>query len=374
MIALAGAQAIADRIRKSAEESERLRHLAPDAVDALVSERLFHLFVPKAHGGHEASMRDALAVIEEIAAADGTAGWCLLKGASSNMMVGYLAPDVAAALLPDASSVLAGNFNPGRGVAMPTDGGYLVSGRWDWATGVHHATGFMAGALVRSEQSDTPPRPIAAVIPRTALTLVDTWNSPGMTGTGSCDVVADAVFVRESHTFAGLMAMPVDSGEIYRIPLGMQVMVPHGALAIGIARGALEAFQQLAVDKTPLNSSGSLRSRRSAQDAAGRAHAHIASARAYLHRAVDEAWSAAVPTPQVGLELSLAATQATALCVEGVDLLHRASGGSVANTSHPIARAFRDLHVAASHYTVSVERFAGAGRVIFGDSPSPLMP
>jgi indole-3-acetate monooxygenase len=368
------AASLADRLAASSAESEQLRHLAPDAIAALTDTGLFHLLVPEDLGGHGASMLDALDAIEHIAAADGSAGWCLLKGASSNMIAGYLDHDVARSILPDRHTVIAGNFNPTRGKAVPVDGGYRLSGRWDWATGVDHSQWFIAGALVPPANVETPPTPIAAVVPRSSISLIDTWNSPGMSGTGSCDVTIDDVVVPAEHTFAGLFAMPVNPDPIYAVPLAMQVMVPHGALAIGIARGALTAFESLAVDKTPLNSMSALRSRPSAQDAAGRAYANIASARAYLRHAVEVAWSAPAPHPSIGLDLSLAATQATALCCEAVDLLHRSAGGTVASASHPIARAFRDIHVAASHYTVNTERFSGAGRVIFGDSPSPLAP
>jgi alkylation response protein AidB-like acyl-CoA dehydrogenase len=160
---------------------------------------------------------------------------------------------------------------------------------------------------------------------------------------------------------------------LYTVPYLQQVMVPHGALAIGIAQGAIDAFVALAAEKTPLNAAGALAGRSGAQDALGRALGAVRSARAYLYAAVDAAWRPTdAPDPLTWLDLSLASTQATRLSLEAVDVLYAAAGGTVAQAAHPIARAFRDLRVAASHYTVSIERFAGVGRVALGLAPSPL--
>jgi alkylation response protein AidB-like acyl-CoA dehydrogenase len=99
----------------------------------------------------------------------------------------------------------------------------------------------------------------------------------------------------------------------------------------------------------------------------------VNSARSYLHAAARAAWSNGPTDPATFLDLSLATTQATALSVAAVDLLATAAGGTIAQHDHPIARAFRDIHVASSHYTVKTDRFAGAARVVFGDAFSPLM-
>jgi alkylation response protein AidB-like acyl-CoA dehydrogenase len=352
-----------------AAATEAARRLDPGVVDALSDAGLFHMLMPESLGGLGLPMHDALLVLETISAADGSTGWCLLKGAASSMMAGYLPADVAAEVQPDRSTRVAGNFNPGRGTARPVDGGFVLSGRWDWATGVHHASWFIAGALAQGET----PHPIALWVPTSSLDVLDTWHSPGMTGTGSTDVVATEVFVPERFAFAGMMAAPQVADPLYAVPYGAQVMVPHGALAIGIAQGAIEAFIALAGDKTPLNATGALAGRPTAQDALGRALGAVRSARAYLYAAVAAAWTPVdAPDPATWLDLSLACTQATSLSLEAVDALHAAAGGTVAQGAHPIARAFRDLHVAASHYTVSTERFAGAGRVALGLAPSPL--
>jgi indole-3-acetate monooxygenase len=369
--ALDAAMSRRELIVGAAARNETEHTLASPVVDALSDAGLFHMLVPESLGGLGLSMHDALQVLEVVSAADGSTGWCLLKGSSSSMMVGYMPGDVAALVQPDRSTRVAGNFNPGRGTATPVDGGFRLTGRWDWATGVRHSRWFLAGAMV---QGDTP-RPITLWVPTAELEILDTWRSPGMAGTGSTDVTATDVFVDERFGFAGMMAAPRHTAAIYSVPFGAQVMVPHGALAIGIAQGAIDAFVALASDKTPVNSSSSLAGRPGAQDALGRALGNVASARAFLYSAVDCAWGGAgeAPDPAALLNLSLASTQATRLCLEAVDLLHAAAGGTVAQFDHPIARAFRDLHVAASHYTVSTERFAGAGRVVFGLAASPLM-
>jgi indole-3-acetate monooxygenase len=369
--ALAAAHALRDTVIAAAPATESARRLDRGVVEALSDAGLFHMLLPAALGGLGLPMHDALLVLEAVSAADGSAGWCLLKGSASSMMAGYLPVEVAAEVQPDRATRVAGNFNPGRGTAAPVDGGFTLSGRWDWATGVHHAAWFIAGAMVAGDA----PHPIALWVPTASLDIHDTWHSPGMAGTGSTDVTATDVFVPERFAFAGMMAPPQVADPLYAVPYGAQVMVPHGALAIGLAQSAIDAFVALAADKTPLNASSPLAGRAGAQDALGRALGAVRAARAYLYAAVDAAWSPVGdgPHPERWLDLSIACTQATKLSLDAVDLLQTAAGGTVAQIAHPIARAFRDLHVAASHYTVSTERFAGAGRVVLGLAPSPLM-
>ncbi|KPF78085.1 hypothetical protein IP88_04840 [alpha proteobacterium AAP81b] len=377
---VAAAQALAPRLRALAAEGEALRRLPDEMVALLREARLFDIFLPRDYGGLELPIAEALAVIEAVAAADAAAGWSLLKVSSSNQLAAYLDPAVARGIWGSegagTGAVAAGSLAP-KGRAVRRDGGWRLTGRWDWGTASHFADWLLAGAMLFEADGTRvmgPRGPLARVflIPRGHARFDDNWRTYGMRGTGSQDFAADDVFVPEGHDFDLVALRPQVGGDLYRVPYGAQMMLPHAPLALGIASAAIADLMALARDKTPLASSTLLKDKPWVQDLIGRATAEVTAARAYLHHACDRAWATETFTPELGLHLSLAATHATHAAVTAVDRMVQAAGGSAVHDTSPLQRQFRDIHVAASHFLVNVEKFAGAGKVLLGDSMSPI--
>ena len=370
------ARDLAPLIRSHADEAEASRRLPDALIEQLRAAKLFQVLMPKSLGGLELALAEALAVIEEVAAADGSTGWCVLKGATTNMLAAYLPSASAAAIWRDPTIITGGSFNP-VGRAEPAPGGYRLTGRLTWGTGLWHAAWALCGALVYqpgatipTHDSDGLPRVIAAFVPAEQVELIDTWDTHGMRGTGSVDFAVTDVFVPTERTLAGMGARPVERGPLYAVPFQFQAAVPHAAVAFGIARAALAGFVELAASKTPLMSPSLLRERESAQRRVGEALALIEAARAYVFDTVERAWADAAaggpPTAAMNPGLSLAAVHATQSCLRAVDLLYGAAGGSAVFSVSPLQRQWRDLHVAASHALVSEERYAAAGRARLG--------
>lgn len=373
------ARTLAPAIREASAAGEDIRHLPDAAVQILKDNRLFDIFLPKTLGGYECDMVDGIAVIEIVAAADPAAGWCLLKVASSNQLAGYLEPETARRVFGEPGTVVAGSLNP-KGKAYRTEGGWRLQGRWDWGTATGFSDYILAGAVLHEGDGDAPIMgergPVSRVflVPKAAMTFVDTWHTYGMRGTGSGDFVADDIVIGDDMAIDMMALQPREKGALYnRVPYMAQVMLPHGALAVGIADAALEALIALAKDKTPLMSKSLLKDKYWVQDHVGRATADIGASRAWLRQVTQEAWGDTPFTPAKGLALSLASTHATHRAIAVVDAAVQAAGGSAVFRSSPLQRYFRDMHVAASHFLVNVEKYAGAGRVVFGDAASPLM-
>ncbi len=368
----ARARALAGRISELGQEAETLRQLPHGLVELMVGEGFFDILLPKALGGLELDMLDALAVIEEVSAADPAAGWSLLKGSTTNQIAGYLDPAAARQIWNASGIVAAGSMNPGRGRAVPAPGGYRLTGRWDWGTATRFSQWLMGGALITDGQG--PPKGMRVLFfPADKARFIDTWDVYGMRGTGSGDFEVEDLFVPEDQTFEpGALLARTDAPLYAKVPYMAQIMAPHGALAVGVARAALDALIELARERTPLASKSLLKDKYHVQDAVGRASAEIDASRAYIHQSVREAWSAPEFTPALALQLSLAATHATHRCVAAVDLLTQAAGGAAVYSASPLQRRFRDIHVAASHFLVNIEKYAGAGKTVFGDAPSPL--
>lgn len=358
----------ADMIRAHGKVAEHVRQLPADLVNWMTEAGLFAVLQPREYGGLDLPMAEACSVIASLSAIDGAVGWCLLKGATTNQLAAYLDPAGAAEIWAGPLIATGGSFNP-KGRAIAVEGGYRLTGRWDWGTGTTHSRWIMGGAIVTDEDGapitgpGNKPEVKTLFFNASEAELMDTWHSHGMRGTGSVDFAVCDVFVPARRVFDGPMAQPVMSAANTAVPLAAQIMVPHAAVAIGLARGALAAFIDLARGKTPLMASARLAEDKLVQDGVGRAAALVEASDAFVAKSIAAAWA-----PGSGRSshpaLALSATQATHACTEAVDILYRLAGGSAVHASSPIARAWHDIHVAASHFLVNAGKFAGAGRAL----------
>jgi alkylation response protein AidB-like acyl-CoA dehydrogenase len=375
--ALQAARDLAPAIRKAAPDNEAARRLGDGTVTAMRRAGLFAILLPATYGGAELPLPEAMAVIEEVSAADGSAGWCLLKGAVTNQMAGYLPEAAAREIWADPTIVTGGSLNP-RGRAIEVPGGYRLTGRWDWGTGVGHSAWVVGGAVV-VDPVDASPRPgpapgvpetKALVFPRDETTVHDTWRAAGMRATASGEFEVRDLFVPAERTFDGMVAEPVVHGANYAIPYIAQAMVPHASVAVGLARGALADFRELARTKVPLLSPSRLFEQDRVAEAVGRAEAMVHAARATVLAAVDQAWASRARAGRTDedrlVHLSLAAVYATELCVAAVDVVHSLAGGSAVDEHSPLQRAFRDIHVAATHFQVRPDKYLISGRALLG--------
>lgn len=364
--------ALTPLLKSSAPEQEAQRHLSEEVVAAMRKAGLFRILLPKAYGGLELPMKDALEVIAAVSAADGAAGWCLLKGAASNQMAGYLPEETAKQIWQDPSVVVAGNFNPVRGKAVRAPGGWYLSGRWDWGTGARHSQWLIGGGMeIPSADAQAPlmtdkgPVVKAFIFEAALARYSDTWFTHGMCATGSIEFAVDNLFVPDAFVFDGVFAKPTDPGVPYRLPYAEQAALPHGALAVGIARGALANFKELATTKTPLMTRSLLAQRERIQHETGLAVAAVEAAWATLLFSTDAAWGN-MPGLPAGARLTLAATQATHACVDAVDRLYRMAGGTAVFSASPLQRQWRDIHVAASHILVNEDKYTSLGQAFLG--------
>jgi indole-3-acetate monooxygenase len=363
-----------DEITRLGAQAELERALPPDLVKLLTELGVFHIFTPKEYGGLELDVIAGLDVIEELSSIDPAAGWCVLKGSSSNQMSATWAPELAREVMTGREVVVAGSLNP-KGIAVRTETGYRLSGQWDWGTATSFASWVIAGARVMEADGVTPApvMPLVFVVPRRHVEIVQTWDTYGMRGTASNDFTITDVELPERYALPAGPPPYTAPGELFRVPGFLWMTAPHAAVSLGIARGCIDATIELAKAKTPLMSAKLLKDKTSAQDAIGRASAMVNAARAYLHASVRAAWTAP-PSPEVGLAIHLAATHATHAAVDAVDLCNRTAGGSSVYTRSPIQRYFRDAHVAATHFLVNDDKFAAAGRVLLGDAMSMMQP
>jgi alkylation response protein AidB-like acyl-CoA dehydrogenase len=298
--------------------------------------------------GLQAPAVEVMDVVERIAAVDGSTGWCAMIGAGSNLFAGYLPESGARSVFADPDQGSASMFAP-AGRLSGTGGRYRLSGQWPFASNVLHSAWIALGALVEPQGSDPVVR--IAFAETSALTVEPTWDSSGLRGTGSHDVVAAEVPIDDDHvcTFAD---KPWPDGALWRLPLHTVLIPLLASVPLGIARGALECVARQVREGRSARR-GQLTDDPVAMSEFAVADAGLRAARAGLREAVIEAHDLAERDRLVDRRLQakifLAALHATDVGVEATSTAHRLGGGAAAYRSSPLLRALDDVHAARQH-------------------------
>ena len=348
-------------IAAAAEQTERNRAVPEPIVARLAEIGVFRLAAPKAVGGLELDPVEMCEVFERLGQADGATGWCSMIAGATSLVFHYLDPVVAGEMLDDPRCLIAGVAAP-TGQAVAVSGGYRVTGRWAFASASQQATWLVGGCVTGSG-------PRFMVMPRDEVTIHDTWDAVGLCGTGSHDMSAEDVFVPEARTFS--FAQPPRSAH-GAFPAVSFLAAGIGAVALGIARAAIDEFIGLAAGKLDPLSGLPLAAKPAAQVAIAKATTCYAAGRAFLHDELHRCWklaSAGQPADVAQVaRLRLAITNATTTAAEAVGRLYRAAGGSSVFRSSPLQRQFRDINVVTQHGLVNADSLELTGAVLLGQA------
>lgn len=360
-------RALAPALRAQSDRIEQERRLPMELVRTLARAGVFRLCIPRSLGGQEAEPATILAVLEELARADGSTGWCAMIGATSGLTSGYLPEGEARTIYGTSPDVVTGGVFAPTGSAVREDAAYRVTGRWRFASGCQHCDWLMGGCIVQDGGS---PRARMVFFPARDAEIIDTWTVSGLRGTGSHDMAVRDLRVPVARSVSITDDRPVAPGPLYAFPIFGLLAVGIAAVAVGIARGALDEIEHLATAKTPTGGRRLLAERPTVQAQIAEAEATAGAARAFLSEVVDEAWHAAraagaIPVP-VRARVRLAATHATAAAARAVDVAYTAGGGTAVYAESPLQRAFRDIHVVTQHMMVAPATWELAGRVLLG--------
>ncbi len=377
------ARGLAPSIRKRAAEIEAARKLPADLVMDIANARLFRVALPEAEGGLGADIVTTLQVIEEVARADGSTGWCLAMGINTLRQSAQFAPDVRRQIFfSDPVGISAGSANPrGRAVAVP--GGYRVTGHWFFASGCMHSSALHGACKVFD--GDSPRlRPngdqevrIAYFYPKSIARIIDTWDVSGLRGTGSHDIEVADLFVPEERTFSALDLRARVTGPMNRMHGFDLAGCSFCCVGLGVARAAIDEFVELAQVKVPRSSSELLRDRAIVQAKIGEAEAVLRSGRALLFDVVEDMWEtvlAARPiTERQRADLRLAMTHAAQSAGTATHMVCAAAGTTSIFTKSPLERYARDAEVVTRHNQLQFVNYEAVGRTVLGlESNSPL--
>lgn len=356
--------------RELAPSIEGERRLPDELVGRLRASGLFRAGAPLSVGAAEAAPALTLRCAEAIACGDASTGWCVSIAATSSLLGGWLPEAGRAEVFGDSDKVAAGVWAP-RGRAKRVDGGYRVSGRWAFCSGIMHSDYLFGGCMVEAGAGEPPtPRVLAMCV--SELGIIDTWHTSGLRGTGSHDAVADDVFVPE-HRSLWLLDPPTSDSALYRFPIFAFFALSIAAAALGNARGAIDDLKALAFDKVGLGSSRTLAQRPATWAVLAEAEASLRAARAFYYQAIEEAWAGAQTGAPVSVELRtglrLAATHAVRTAADVARGMYDLGGGSAIYDGSPLQRRFRDAHTATAHYQVNPATWELTGRILL-DQPT----
>ena len=380
---IAAARAAAPVIEAGSAAGAAQRTLPRESVDALVAARLFELLVPRCLGGLESDLATALAVFEEVARADGSAGWCLMAGATSSALAAAYTGDAAAKEMFEGRRgvIHAGQLAP-RGSARVENGGYRVSGSWSFGSGAPHATHLMGGCIGLADGGAPRmlpngfPEILAVCVPRERALLRDNWHVVGLEGTGSIDYAFEDVLVPSDYAFPLLSTPPRRGGPRYRLGVLGITAAGHAGFAMGVGRRALDEIRKIALGKTRLGQTR-LAEQESFQSALARHEARLRAARAWCFEAFGAAEAEAASGGEIAQAtralVRLAATHVTEAAADAAEFAYRAGGSDALRIPSPLQRAWRDIHAGTQHLFVDERTWIDAARVLLGLAPQGMV-
>ena len=374
-------RALAPRIAERAEQAERERKPVDEVIAALEATGVFRSYVPKRFGGYEIDPDTFIDLGIAVSESCTSTGWVTTFYMEHNWMLSQFPPETQEEIFGRQPYILAPATISPSGRARPCDGGYRVTGRWAWGTGVMHADWVFVSGVVDSD----PPEPRLFLLPRDQVKVEDTWYCAGMEGTGSNDVVAEDVFVPAARSEA-ILSMSIGRGRgaewlgspCYRHPMLPLLSIAAAIPAVGAARRAVALFKERLTGRTLLGTQGKQADRPAAQMRLGHAAVRAQAAESLIREVGRSlrAWGETQETCPVEerARYRLAVAQAVDLCRTAVREVMEASGASAHMRTHPLQRIHRDIHTISCHAVFDLDSSAeNYGRLLLGMTPSSVL-
>jgi len=380
---VARARSLGPALAEAADEIERNRELPASIVSALIENGLFRLLQPRSLGGAELDPMTYTRVVEELASLDASTGWCVEQANGCSMVAAYLEPEVAQEIFGPPDGIVAwGPVGPAElSVVL---GGFRLTGAWSFASGSHHASWLGAhvatlgpdGAPLRRSDGGEILRTL--LFPKSRATMTDIWHVVGLRGTGSDRYSVTDLFIPERHTvLRDPQIAPCQPGRLYCFSSSNMYAARVAGVALGIARGMISDFSELATEKTPRGARQRLCENQVIQSQRAQAEARVSSARAYLLSGLVEIWEAVGESGELSLEqnttIRLASTWAIDQAREVVNILYHSAGATAIFDNRPFERRFRDMHTASQQVQGRQTHYETIGRVLFGLAPDTAM-
>jgi alkylation response protein AidB-like acyl-CoA dehydrogenase len=349
---VARARELASGFAERAADAERLRRLPEESVAEMVQAGFPRILAPREYGGYELGAVTWFEVVREIARADASHGWCASLMIHHAHYVSLFPAEARQAVWENGpDTVVAASIIPSSTVTA-VDGGYRISGRAGFTSGITGSSWVIVGGLLHS--GGAPPEWMWFLIAPDQYVVEDTWFTSGMCGTGSNTVVTDDVFVPRSRAVAQDAVREATApgssqhhGAFYRAPWSMYAPLTFAAPMLGAAQGAYRRFVESTTGRR-VETGQSIGDLDHVQVKVGRVGAVLDCADSLLARA-----AATIDSGQTDNALRARAVRdysfAAELCIQAIDQTVALNGSAGFAESNPAQRAWRDVHFASAH-------------------------
>ena len=317
-----------------------------------------------------------LSVLETLAGAEASVSWLIWNNTLPCLWSRFLDDAGRERVFGDSSRLFAGSTRP-TGQAVPTRGGFRLSGRWSLVSGCELADYLHLLSLVHEDGAPrmlAPGQPDLRVLfaPKGHYAILDTWHVGGLRGSGSHDVVVDDVFVPVEDSFAP--APPVAGhSQLAQLPIVPVMIAGLGAQFLGMARAAIAVTLEILRTKVSVDPGASIRERPSVLADIASYSAAVAAAGSHLHTRMAAMWETVsndLPTAEDRAALYSAGLHAAAIARAGVVAMHAAAGTPALYIDCPLERSVRDLHTMEQHIAAQPLWLEDSGRVLLGHEPT----
>ncbi len=358
--ALRRAHTLVPKLRELAPASEAARQLTPEVLALLHESGMLRILQPKRWGGMELDFVSVFDIPEVVGRGDSSVAWNVGNLSIHHWMLALFDPKAQEEVWgenPDA--IIASGIAYPQGRGRKVDGGIVLSGYWNFSSGVDPSTWNQLACIVRDGDKVIDHR--MCMVPRKDFTIIDDWDTLGMRGTGSKSVKVEEVFIPDyrslsMYTARGGSDYPgaaVNPNPLYRIPLGGLGSSCLAGSVIGNAQAALDLTIASVKERSTNYTGVRMRDFQTVQLRVGVAGSKIDAARTIIHNdCLDgQRFAAAnvMPSMEDKLRWRRNCSLAARLAVEAVDTLHEMAGANGIYTKYPLERLFRDAHSATGH-------------------------
>ena len=346
-------------LRERAQETEDARRVPEESIKSLRQAGFFKLLQPSRYGGAETHPVEFYRAVRLISSACGSTGWVASVLGCHPWQLGLFDDRAQREVWgADDDTLVSSSYAP-MGRATPVAGGYRFTGRWSFSSGCDHAAWAFLGGLVLDEHGD-PTDFRTFLLPRADYRIDDVWDTIGLRGTGSNDVIVADVFVPEHRSLSfmdtGRCACPgqeVNTGPLYRLPFASVFSCSISVPVIGMAAGAYQAYVEHTRERVRASTGG-----RAAEDAFNQvriadAASRIDAAVLQIERNINAEMELAMAGEKIPFPLRMRVRRdqvnATDAAIQAVDRLFESAGGQALKVGTPIQRFWRDAHAGRVH-------------------------
>jgi 3-hydroxy-9,10-secoandrosta-1,3,5(10)-triene-9,17-dione monooxygenase len=378
--AMRRAREIVPVLRERAQKCEDARVLLPDTEKLLHETGLFRYHQPKRFGGMELPFVAVVDIVAELARGCPSTAWNVGNLGCHHWILGYYEPETQHEIWDKNPDVLIASsiaLAAGRGRRVP--GGFEVSGRWPFSSGVDNSDWNMLAVTVYDEDGKTPVDWRLCVVPKSDYKVIDTWYAMGMIGTGSKDIEVKAIFVPERRALAlarcrGGAEHPgaaLNKGPLFRIPIVASAGHPLSATALGTAEGAFEHVLNAFKTRVGTYTGAKVSDFQAVQVKLASARCLIDAARYLMRESAiafhDFADKGLVPDLETKLRYRAQNAFAVAQSREAVETLWSFYGANAIYIRDPLQRYLRDVQAASQHFSFNFDIAGSAfGTVALG--------